>query len=129
MAKLSMYARERAVALHFSGKNVTQIKKMLECEGIKTSRSAVSLFLSRYQNTGSLRDTIFPFGLPSVLLVAVGFRFFGFIFSLFLYYEVLVNQEEMRMLHTMKFKNNCLIHHSTIVDVNRSSVTNFSSFL
>ena len=56
MAKLSMYARERAVALHFSGKNVTQIKKMLESEGIKTSRSAVSSFLSRYQNTGSLRD-------------------------------------------------------------------------
>ena len=51
-----MYARERVVALHFSGKNVTQIKKMLECKGIKTSRSAVSLFLSRYQNTGSLRD-------------------------------------------------------------------------
>ena len=56
MAKLSTYARERVVALHSSGKNVTQIKKMLECEGIKTSRSAVSLLLSRYQNTGSLRD-------------------------------------------------------------------------
>ena len=56
MVKLSMYARERVVSLHSSGKNVTQIKKMLECEGIKTSRLAVSLFLSRYQNTGSLRD-------------------------------------------------------------------------
>ena len=44
------------VALHSSGKNMTQMKKMLECEGIKTSQSAVSLFHPRYQNTGSLRD-------------------------------------------------------------------------
>ena len=29
---------------------------MLKCEGIKTSRSAVSLFLAQYQNTGNLRD-------------------------------------------------------------------------
>ena len=33
MAKLSMYARERVVALHFSGKNVTQIKKTLVLHG------------------------------------------------------------------------------------------------
>ena len=46
MAKLVMYARERMVALHSSGKNVTQMRKMLECEEIKTSRSALSLFLS-----------------------------------------------------------------------------------
>ena len=57
MAKLAMYARERMVALHSSDKNVTQMKKMLECEGIKTSRSAVSLFLSRYQNTGRVYET------------------------------------------------------------------------
>ena len=46
MAKLAMYARERMVALHSSGKNVTQMKKMLECEEIKTLRSAPSLFYS-----------------------------------------------------------------------------------
>ena len=50
MAKLAMYAKERMVALHSSGKNVTQMNKMLECEhcegiGIKTSRSCSSEFI------------------------------------------------------------------------------------
>ena len=46
MPKLSQYARERVVSLHSAGTNLTKIAKLLEEEGIKASRSAVSLFVS-----------------------------------------------------------------------------------
>ena len=56
MPKLSLYARQRVVTLHSAGINRTRIAKLLEEEGIKSSRSAVSLFLSRYQQTSSFKD-------------------------------------------------------------------------
>ena len=56
MPKLSQYARERVVSLHSAGTNLTKIAKLLEEEGIKASRSAVNLFVSRYQQTSSFQD-------------------------------------------------------------------------
>jgi transposase len=57
MPKLSLYARQRIVTLYFTkGVNVTNIAKLLKEEGIKVSRSAVSLFVSRYKKSGSLQD-------------------------------------------------------------------------
>ena len=56
MGKLSQYARERIISLHSSGINRTKIQKALDQEGIKTSRSAISLFLSRYSRTGDIGD-------------------------------------------------------------------------
>ena len=56
MGKLSRYARERIVSLSSSGVNTTKIVSLLKEEGIKASRSAVSLFLSRYRQSGSLLD-------------------------------------------------------------------------
>jgi transposase len=56
MGKLSQYARKRIISLHSSGINRTKIQKALDQEGIKTSRSAISLFLSRYSRTGDIGD-------------------------------------------------------------------------
>ena len=56
MGKLSRYSRERIVALYYTGTQVTKIMRTLNQEGIQTSRSAVSLFLSRYRRTGSILD-------------------------------------------------------------------------
>ncbi len=57
MPKLSLYARQRIVTLYFTnGVNVTNIAKLLKEEGIKVSRSAVSLFVSRYKKSRSLQD-------------------------------------------------------------------------
>ena len=39
-----------------SGTTQTKIKELLEQEGIKTSRSAISLFLTRYSKTGDIGD-------------------------------------------------------------------------
>ena len=56
MGKLSEYARKRIISLRSSGTTQTKIKELLEQEGIKTSRSAISLFLSRYSKTGDIGD-------------------------------------------------------------------------
>ena len=56
MGKLSLYARKRIISLRSSGAKHTKIKELLETEGIKTSRSAISLFLSRYSKTGDMGD-------------------------------------------------------------------------
>ena len=56
MGKLLQYARKRIISLHSSGINQTKIQKVLDQEGIKTSRSAISLFLSRYSRTGDIGD-------------------------------------------------------------------------
>ena len=56
MGKLSEYARKRIISLRSSGTKQTKIKELLEQEGIKTSRSAISLFLSRYSKTGDIGD-------------------------------------------------------------------------
>ena len=55
MGKLSEFARNRIVSLKSSGTSITKIRNILE-EGIKTSRPAISLFLSRYERSGSLAD-------------------------------------------------------------------------
>ena len=55
MGKLSMYARNRII-LRNSGQKINEIRNNLEEEGIKTSRSAVSLFLSRYKKSGRIND-------------------------------------------------------------------------
>ena len=44
------------ISLRSSGTTQTKIKELLEQEGIKTSRSAISLFLSRYSKTGDIDD-------------------------------------------------------------------------
>ena len=48
MAKLSMYARERVVALHFSGKNVTQNAGMRRNQNITISSKFIPLAISKY---------------------------------------------------------------------------------
>ena len=55
MPKLSRYARQRVIALYSAGISLTKIAKLLEEEGIKALRSAVSLFVSRYQQTSSFQ--------------------------------------------------------------------------
>ena len=56
MGKLSEYARKRVISLRSSGTTQTKIKELLEQDGIKTSRSAISLFLTRYSKTGDIGD-------------------------------------------------------------------------
>ena len=56
MGKLSEFTRNRIVSLKSSGTSITMIRNILEEEGIKTSRPAISLFLSRYERSGSLAD-------------------------------------------------------------------------
>ena len=57
MGKLSEYARKRIISLRSSETTQTRIEELLEEEGIKTSRSAISLFLSCYSKTGDIGDT------------------------------------------------------------------------
>ena len=57
MGKLSLYARQRIVNLDQLGKNVSQITNTIRQEdNVIASRPAVSLFLSRFNQTGSLYD-------------------------------------------------------------------------
>ena len=57
MGKLSLYARQRIVNLHQLGKNVSEISsKIREEDNVNASRSAVSLFLTRFRATGTLYD-------------------------------------------------------------------------
>ena len=56
MGKLSRYGRKRVVSLYSCNVQITKITELLREEGIKTSRSAVSLFLSRYRQSASLHD-------------------------------------------------------------------------
>ena len=56
MGKLSTYARNRIVSLKSSGMSVVKITEALKEEGIETSRSAVNLFLLRYQRTDCIAD-------------------------------------------------------------------------
>ena len=56
MGKLSSYARNRIVSLKSSGMSVVKITEALREEGIETSRSAVNLFLLRYQRTACIAD-------------------------------------------------------------------------
>ena len=52
-----MYTRNCIISLRNSGQKITKIRDILEEEeGITTSRSAVSLFLSRYKKTGRIND-------------------------------------------------------------------------
>ena len=58
MGKLSQYARNRIVSLPAA--NLTSISKIVKIlendDGIKTSRTSVSLFIQRYEKTGSIED-------------------------------------------------------------------------
>lgn len=57
MGKLSLYARQRNVSLHQLGKNVSEIaSKIREEDNINASRPAVSLFLRRFRESGTLYD-------------------------------------------------------------------------
>lgn len=56
MGKLSEYSRKRIISLRSNGVTQTKIKELLNDEGIKTSRSAMCLFLQRYSKTGNLGD-------------------------------------------------------------------------
>ena len=58
MGKLSPYARNRVISLQSSSVDITKITDIFQEEGIRTSRSSVSLFLSCYHRsgTGSLQD-------------------------------------------------------------------------
>ena len=57
MGKLSLYARKRIVNLRRLGKNVSEIvRKIREEDNITASRPAVSLFLKRFNQTGSIND-------------------------------------------------------------------------
>ena len=48
MGKLSEYATKRIISLLSNGATQTKIRELLNEEGMKTSRSAMSLFLTRY---------------------------------------------------------------------------------
>ena len=56
MGELSSCARNRIVSLKSSGMSVVKITEALKEEGIETSRSAVNLFLLRYQQTDCVAD-------------------------------------------------------------------------
>ena len=57
IGKPSLYARQRIVNLHQLGKSVREIaSKIREEDNINASRSAVSLFLTRFRKTGTLYD-------------------------------------------------------------------------
>lgn len=57
MGKLSQYGRNRIVSLSTANTSISKIVKILENEdGIKTSRTSVSLFIQRYKKTGSIED-------------------------------------------------------------------------
>lgn len=56
MAKLSLFARKRVISLKSAGNSNKKIQEVLLEEGIKTSITAISLFLLRYRKTGRLID-------------------------------------------------------------------------
>ena len=57
MGKLSQYARNQIVSLPAANTSISKIVKILEKDnGIKTSRTSVSLFMRRYEKTGSIED-------------------------------------------------------------------------
>ena len=56
MGKLSQYTRNRIISLHVSNKTIVNIVRLLEEEGVKTSRNSVSSFIKRYKQTGSIND-------------------------------------------------------------------------
>ena len=56
MGKLSTYARNRIVSLKSQALSVVRIAEALKEEGIETLRSAVNLFLLRYQQTDCIAD-------------------------------------------------------------------------
>ena len=51
-----MCARNRVISLRNSGQKINEIRNILEKEGIRTSRSADSLFFSRYKKSGRIND-------------------------------------------------------------------------
>ena len=57
MGKLSQYARNRIISLRAANTSTVKIVKVLQEEdGIKTSRTSVSLFIARHKRTGSVDD-------------------------------------------------------------------------
>lgn len=56
MGKLPQYARNRIISLHMANNSIVSIVKILEEDGIKTSRNSVSSFIARYQRTGNIND-------------------------------------------------------------------------
>ena len=56
MGKLLQYSRNRIISLHASNNSIVNIVKILEQEGVKTSRNSVSSFIMRYKRTGSIND-------------------------------------------------------------------------
>ena len=59
MGKLSQYARNRIISLRAANTSTVKIVKVLQEEdGIKTSRTSVSLFIARHKRTGSVDDAL-----------------------------------------------------------------------
>ena len=56
MGKLSQYSRNRIISLHASNISIVNIVKILEQEGVKTSRNSVSSFIMRYKRTRRIND-------------------------------------------------------------------------
>ena len=56
MGKLSQYARNRIISLHKESNSIVNIVKILEKDGIKTSRNSASSFIAGYKRTGSIDD-------------------------------------------------------------------------
>lgn len=52
---LSVYAKQCAIFLHEQGMKAPTIAKLLQQEGIKTTRVAVHYFLKRYKATGTIQ--------------------------------------------------------------------------
>ena len=56
MGKLSQYTRNRIISLRESNDSILNIVRILQSEGIRTSRNSVSSFIARYQRTASIDD-------------------------------------------------------------------------
>ena len=56
MGKLSQYTRNRIISLRASNNSILNIVRILQSEGIRTSRNSVSSFIARYQRTTSIDD-------------------------------------------------------------------------
>ena len=56
MGKLSQYTRNRIISLYAWNNTIVNIVRLLEEEGVKTSRNSVSSFIKRYKQTGSIND-------------------------------------------------------------------------
>ena len=56
MGKLSQYTRNRMISLRESNNSIVTIVRILQSEGIRTSRNSVSSFIARYQRTASIDD-------------------------------------------------------------------------